>query len=238
MRSFEGEKKKSRVWIMKAPLALILLVAAGASAQMAKSTPSNSSKPMVWQIPSASIGNTISLAIQNNSSLEAKMVSVRFTNVPAWLEFKSSTVLLKNIPAETSGDAEFVFCVDKKAPIGQDTTLTAVISTSDGQRWTKEMTVSVVAPKDYVLYDNFPNPFNPSTKIAFELPKASHVRIIIYDLLGREVAEIADGNYPAGYSELTWNGINRNGLQVSSGIYFYRISTDGWAAVKKMVLLR
>ena len=94
------------------------------------------------------------------------------------------------------------------------------------------------APKDYKLYDNFPNPFNPSTKIAFELPKASHVRLVIYDVVGREVARIADGDYPAGYTELTWNGINRNGEQVSSGVYSYRISTDNWSAIKKMLMLR
>ena len=147
-----------------------------ASGQMMQSV--MASKALIWQIPFASTGNTISLVIQNSSSVGAKMVSVAFTNVPSWLEFKSSTVLLKNIPPESSGDAEFVFSVDKEAPIGKDTTLTAVISTSDGQKWTKEMTVSVAAPKDYKLYDNFPNPFNPSTKIAFELPKASRVSIV------------------------------------------------------------
>ncbi len=191
-----------------------------------------------WQIPFASTDNTISLSVQNNSTLEAKNVSVTFNNLPTWLEFKSNTVLLKSIPANGSADAEFTFSVDRKAPVGKDTTLTATISSADGQTWTKEISVAVGAPKDYKLYNNFPNPFNPSTKIAFELPKASHVKLVIYDVVGREVAQIADGDYPAGYSELTWNGLNRNGEQVSSGVYFYRISTDKWSKVMKMLSLK
>ncbi|MCL5020908.1 MAG: T9SS type A sorting domain-containing protein [Bacteroidetes bacterium] len=192
----------------------------------------------VWEIPFASTDNTISLSVRNNSSLEAKNVSVTFDNLPSWLDFKSNTAVIKNISAKGSGEAEFMFSVDKKAPIGKDTTLTATISTADGQTWTKDITVSVGAPKGYKLYNNFPNPFNPSTKIAFELPKASHVSLIVYDVLGREVAQIADGDYPAGYNELTWNGINRNGRQVSSGVYFYRITAGNWSKVMKMLSIK
>ena len=97
------------------------------------------------------------LAIQNNSTLEARRVSVTFNNLPSWLEFKSNSVLLKSISANSSGDAEFTFSVDRKAPVGIDTTLTATISSADGQVWTKDITVSVGAPTDYKLYNNFPS---------------------------------------------------------------------------------
>ncbi len=192
----------------------------------------------VWQIPFASTDNTISLSIQNNSSIEAKSVSVVFNNLPSWLEFKSKSAAIKGIVADSTGDAEFTFSVDKKAPIGKDTTFTATISTSDGQKWTKDITVEVAAPTDYKLYNNFPNPFNPSTKIAFDLPKTSHVKLVIYDIVGREVAQVADADYPAGYTELTWNGTNKNGVMVSSGVYFYRVSTGSWSQVKKMLMLK
>lgn len=193
---------------------------------------------VTWEIPFASEGNTISLNVQNNSSFEAKKVSVALTNLPSFLEFKSSTGMIKKIPANGSGEAEFTFSVDKNAPVGKDTTLTAVISTSDRQTWTKDITVTIAAPKDYKLYNNFPNPFNPSTKIAFELPKASHVSLIIYDVVGREVARIADGEYTAGYTELSWNGASRNGQHVSSGVYFYRITADKWDKIMKMILIK
>ncbi len=191
-----------------------------------------------WQVPFGSEGNTISLSVENSSSVDAKNVSVTFTNLPAWLKFKSNEIMLKSIPAKSSGDAGFTFSVDREAPVGKDTTLTAEISAGDGQVWTEDITVSVGAPKDYKLYNNFPNPFNPSTKIAFELPGASHVTLTIYDILGREVAEIADRNYPAGYNEITWNGVSRNGQQVASGVYLYRITAGNWSKVMKMMMLK
>lgn len=218
--------------------AVLLILFAGSSFAQISNAASNSPTGQVWEIPFGSTGNTISLNIQNSSSLEAKNVSVTFNEIPSWLEFKSSTAVIKSIASNSSGDAEFTFSVDRKAPVGRDTTLTATISSADGQSWTKEIQISVGAPKDYKLYNNFPNPFNPTTKIAFDLPKASHVSLVIYDVLGREVAEITNQNYPPGYNEITWNGLNRNGEQVSSGVYFYRISTGRWSAVKKMMMLK
>lgn len=223
---------------MRTTLALLLLAATSASAQILPINTVNSRVPVVWQVPFGSAGNTVSLAVRNNSTAEAQMVTVKFIDVPSWLEFKSGTMLLKKIPAESSEDAEFVFSIDKKAPIGKDTTLTAVISMAGGQTWTANMTISVDAPTEYKLYNNFPNPFNPSTKIAFELPRASHVTLTVYDILGREVAEIANRNYPAGYSEVLWNGLNKSGEQVASGVYLYRISAGKWSAVRKMMMIK
>ena len=222
---------------MRHAVILLLAFAVTAFAQSAKVSSDNAAG-QVWQIPFASSDNTISLGVQNNSSVAAKNVSVEFHNLPTWLRFKSSSTTIKSIAAGASGDAEFVFSIDKKAPVGNDTTVTAAISTADGQSWTKDIKISVSAPKDYKLYDNFPNPFNPSTKIGFDLPKTSHVKLTIYDIVGREVAQVADADYPAGYTELTWSGINKNGNLVSSGVYFYRISTDQWTKVKKMMMVK
>ncbi len=222
---------------MKRAIVLLLFLSIGAFAQVSKVNSTNSNG-QIWQIPFASKDNTISLSVQNNSSIEAKGVSVAFNKLPEWLEFKSNSTKIESVPANGSGDAEFTFSVDKKAPVDKDTTLTATITTSDGQSWTKEIKISVGAPKEYRLYDNFPNPFNPSTKIAFELPKASRVKLIIYDIVGREVAQVTDADYPAGYTELTWNGLNQNRNLVSSGVYFYRISTDSWSKVKKMLMIK
>jgi FlgD Ig-like domain len=222
---------------MKIMLVFLVTVVGSVLAQEAKVTASNA-VGQTWQIPFASTDNTISLSIQNNSSLEARNVSVTFNSLPSWLKFKSSTFLIKNVAANASGDAEFTFSVDKKAPVHKDTTLTATITTTDGQSWTKDIKISVGAPKEYKLYENFPNPFNPSTKIAFELPKASRVKLMIYDVVGREVAQVTDADYPAGYTELTWNGLNKNGNLVSSGVYFYRVSADEWSKVKKMMMVK
>lgn len=220
---------------MRRTLILLVLFAGVVAAQ---TSGTGSTAGQTWEIPFGSEGNTISLSVANSSSVEAKNVSVTFTILPTWLEFESNTMVIKSIPPNSSGDAEFTFSMDKKAPVGKDTTLIAFITSSAGQSWTKDITVSAGAPKDYKLYDNYPNPFNPSTKIAFELPKASHVTLTIYDVLGREVTEIADQDYAAGYNVITWNGLNGNGEQASSGVYFYRITAGSWSKVMKMMMLK
>ncbi len=218
-------------------MSIFCLITAAGFAQIAKNAPGYSSAK-VWRLPFASTGNTISINVLNNSGVEAGNVTVTFNNPPEWFHLESNEVLIKNIPARSSKDARFEFSIDKKAPIGRDTTLTATVSLENGQKWAREFRISVQGPKDYKLYNNYPNPFNPSTKIAFDLPRTSHVALAIYDITGRVVALVANGEYPAGYNEVTWNGLNENGEHVSSGIYFYRISAGGWSKVMKMVMVK
>ena len=88
-------------------------------------------------------------------------------------------------------------------------------------------------PKNYSLGQNYPNPFNPQTKIRFQLPGSSHVKLEVYDLLGRLIELLAEGNYKAGIYEADWNASN-----YSSGVYFYKLVTDNLTETKKMVLIK
>jgi Secretion system C-terminal sorting domain/Abnormal spindle-like microcephaly-assoc'd, ASPM-SPD-2-Hydin len=89
-------------------------------------------------------------------------------------------------------------------------------------------------PKQFALQGNYPNPFNPTTRIVFDLPKATVVSLTIYNALGAQVAEILDqAAYEPGTHELQFNGAN-----LASGIYFYRLRTPEFNSVKKMVLLK
>jgi hypothetical protein len=88
-------------------------------------------------------------------------------------------------------------------------------------------------PERFELAQNFPNPFNPSTQIQFSVPRASDLRIAVYDLLGREVALLADGRYAAGEHTINWDG-----GALASGIYFIRMEAPRTQIVKKAVLLR
>jgi len=92
-------------------------------------------------------------------------------------------------------------------------------------------------PTEYRLNQNYPNPFNPSTTIRYELPERGNVEIIIYDLLGQQVAALVSEEKEAGRYSITWNGINQYGGQVS-GIYFYRLSTKNFSQTKKFMLLK
>lgn len=85
----------------------------------------------------------------------------------------------------------------------------------------------------YALYQNHPNPFNPLTSIEYELPKASHVRITVYDLLGRELAVLVDGEKGRGRHEIVWDPGG-----TASGVYLYRIEAGDYSHARAMVLLR
>ncbi len=80
-----------------------------------------------------------------------------------------------------------------------------------------------VVPHDILLLQSYPNPFNPSTNIAFELPAAGRVTLEIYDALGREIAELVRGFRTQGEYRVVWNGMDENGISVGSGIYLARI---------------
>ncbi len=95
-----------------------------------------------------------------------------------------------------------------------------------------------VIPGEFRLQQNYPNPFNPETNIAFNLEKSGHVNLEVYDILGRKQATLFDGVLGAGEHTFTWHGIDANGRQASSGIYFYRLSSDGYSLTRKMTLLK
>lgn len=95
-----------------------------------------------------------------------------------------------------------------------------------------------ILPTGYVLEQNYPNPFNPSTTISFSLPEQTHVRLSIYNILGREVAILVDGILPTGSYSRVWDGIAHSGDRASSGLYFYRLTIDNVELSKKMLLLK
>jgi hypothetical protein len=88
-------------------------------------------------------------------------------------------------------------------------------------------------PKTFTLDQNFPNPFNPVTNIKFGIPKAGDVKLIVYDVSGREVSRLVDQNLNAGYYNFDFNASN-----LASGVYFYRIEANNFTDVKKMVLVK
>ncbi len=93
--------------------------------------------------------------------------------------------------------------------------------------------VNVETPEKFELSQNYPNPFNPSTIIKFGLPEQSKVRLTVYNSLGEEVIELLNENMPAGHHQVKFDGSN-----LSSGLYFYKISTNNYVAVKKMMLMK
>jgi hypothetical protein len=93
-------------------------------------------------------------------------------------------------------------------------------------------------PKEYSLSQNFPNPFNPVTTIEFGLPNPSKVEITIYDIRGRLVRHLISEQRRAGYHWIKWDSRDDYGIKVSSGIYFYHITTTKFKQTKKMMMLK
>jgi len=97
---------------------------------------------------------------------------------------------------------------------------------------------SDVYPADFKLFPNYPNPFNPATTIKFTLPFETRVQIAIFDLSGRMVKVLIDRVMPAGEHFVTWDGTDESGNKVSSGVYIYRMYSDKFVDVKKMILTK
>ena len=93
-------------------------------------------------------------------------------------------------------------------------------------------------PLELSLAQNVPNPFNPTTRIRFALPAASHVNVSVFDVSGRLVTTLVDRSMPTGEAEVLWNGRDARGAPASSGVYFYRLTTSERSLTKKMVLIK
>jgi len=96
----------------------------------------------------------------------------------------------------------------------------------------------IIAPEGISLRQNYPNPFNPSTNIEFVLNKATDVQLVVYDVTGRTIRTLVNGQLTAGPHKLVWNGLDNNNVQVGSGIYFYQLRAGDVVQTRKMVMMK
>lgn len=121
---------------------------------------------------------------------------------------------------------------DVQNTLASDTKVVTAYNSGGGAQMTENLQQThVMIPEVFALAQNYPNPFNPETEISFALPEPSSVRLIVLDVLGREVAVLEDRNIPAGYRAVRWNGRNAKGEAAGSGVYFYRLSAVGESGV-------
>jgi hypothetical protein len=93
-------------------------------------------------------------------------------------------------------------------------------------------------PKEMRLHHNYPNPFNPSTTIAFSLNRAENVKLNIYNLRGELIANLADGYFAPGRHEMTWDGSDMYGNPMATGLYFYQMTAGSERTTQKMMLVK
>jgi len=96
----------------------------------------------------------------------------------------------------------------------------------------------LVYPQEFKLFPNYPNPFNPQTRINYQLPKTDHVKLIITDIRGRQIIELKDLREGAGVHSIIWNGKDRSGQPVSAGVYFALLKVGNKTSTQKMLLVK
>jgi 5-hydroxyisourate hydrolase-like protein (transthyretin family) len=141
--------------------------------------------------------------------------------------------------------------VDATGYTGADQNVTIAASTfevSNGdislQSIATDVAEAATTPSTFALHQNYPNPFNPSTTIAFDMPVAGQVKLVVYNMLGQEVATLMNGTMASGRASIVWNATDRSGIGVASGVYFYQLTVNGadghtaYRSVQKMLLVR
>ena len=98
--------------------------------------------------------------------------------------------------------------------------------------------IEIAMPNRFELKGNYPNPFNPSTSIAYSIDLNSNVNVTVYSLLGEEIATLLAGDITPGTHEVRWNGVDNAGEAVASGVYIYRVEANNQALTGKMMLLK
>ena len=122
---------------------------------------------------------------------------------------------------------------DKKLADGKYTYRIKQLDYDGKNQYSRSVKVSINAPKEFSLSQNYPDPFNPATTIKYSIPSDGPVSLQIYDLLGREVKILVNENQKAGNYSVKFDGSN-----LSSGIYIYRIQTGKYLTAKKMILIK
>jgi hypothetical protein len=192
----------------------------------------------VYEIQPGTKGNQIKLTIANVSEINTiENVNIQlpqsFERMKDYLTFSKESQTIERLNPGEETEVVFEFDIKRNSPVNKKDTLE--FSITDGRTIfaKKHIILNYIGPKDYKLEQNFPNPFNPSTTIQYELPKDSKVTLKIYDILGSEVVTLVNEEQEAGYKE-----VNFNASYYASGIYIYRLIVDKYISTKKMMLIK
>jgi photosystem II stability/assembly factor-like uncharacterized protein len=138
----------------------------------------------------------------------------------------------------TTTEQKLYSYTDKGLEIGNYTYRLKQIDYDGSVNYLNEINVSVNNPAEFSLLQNYPNPFNPSTTINYSLPQNASVKLVVYDILGKEVRTLVNSREDAGRYQVQWNGLNNSGHAVSTGIYIYRINAGDFVHQKKMMFMK
>lgn len=176
------------------------------------------------------IGYGFGSGTSSATPLVAGAVAVLLSARPTWTPMMVREALMKTASQSNSPNNDYGYgIIDVWAAMNVDSLLVGGIMTPID---------SLVIDNEFLLYQNYPNPFNSNTTIEYDLKQNSHVKLYIYDILGKRIATLANELQSPGRKSIIWNGTDQNGNPVSTGVYFYNMIIDEDTFTKKMLLLR
>ena len=195
----------------------------------------------VYKVEPGTKGNKIILTIENTSaSLSVNTLEIMETNQSEFIDIKDNAITVSNITKGSEKDVEIEFDILIEAPINIKDSLNFVLTNGNGNSWSKKIILEYTPPKSYALFQNYPNPFNPTTTIRYSIPSVETrrgvsplVTLNIYDILGREVATLVNKEQKPGSYEVVFNASN-----LTSGVYFARLSTESFKKTISMLLIK
>jgi hypothetical protein len=193
-------------------------------------------------------GGGIYVVALDHTSPKAKLKSrirenirIALTDHGAGIDENSISVVCDGVPIAHAWDeksGEIALNLSNHT-IGEDVTLKVTVSDRTGNSTSAEFAATLDAkPGQIFVNQNYPNPFNPTTHISFEVTSEQEVKIIVYDLLGRRVRELADKCFTPGVHQVSWDAKDDYGREVASGAYIYRVIAGKHIETRKMLFLR
>ena len=202
-------------------LALLALAVPAAVAQQA-------APPDVHAVPFATADNAIELTVE---SALADGLSVAVAGAPSWLRFASPSVPVQ--PGEGGALARLVFDVGREAPVGVPAVVRLDVVAGGAVVATREVRVSVSAPAALDLGSPYPNPAAGTVTVPYVVPGAGPARVAVYDVLGREVAVLVDGEHEPGAFEARLPG-----AAVAAGVYVVRLTAGAEGRTRSLTVVR
>ncbi len=185
--------------------------------------------------------NHIALTIVNRGNADLVSLSVEMAKgaLPNWLTIRSADRRLSVPRGERSQEKILLNFIVEGAPPGAEATAPLIIKDTLGNRWTHAVAVKTTGEgaRRTFLDENYPNPFNPATNIRYSLSEGQHTTLAIYNSLGQKVRTLVNAPRPAGVHVVRWDGRNDNGQAVSSGVYFYRMTSGSFVRTRQMTLV-
>jgi len=189
---------------------------------------------IVHHVPFASTRNQIELTVDADQTTLLAGAKAAAVAMPVWIRIAANAQKMQDVNANTKERTfSFDFSVDMTAPVNKETEVTFAITSQGGDSWMKKITIVVDPPDRFELFQNFPNPFNPTTSITYLLPKQSFVILKVYNILGQEVETLVNGLQDAGYRTATLDARN-----LTSGVYFCRMRAESFSDIKRMIVIK